>query len=259
LARYFNIIRPKGEPDTSNPIPDRTDRSGPLANFASNLILIDGFDSFIDTTIYGQGIQIGRNFILTAGHVSELYNTKKNVNLYYSNGLGRPKETNLKASKVYQLKGYSGANRPDKDLALIQLSTERDVQSVPISKLNNHEIAQPVRLLAFWGRGWWNFRGFEHQYSAVGFRTQVPLDITSSTYGSHNARTLKMWSGAPVFGYVNSEFKFIGVHGNYLKGIANLFCAFDQTLHDEVSSLSVGSEINTNLWRNTWNAPSTLV
>ena len=167
LDRYFSIFRPLGEPDTSNPIPKRTRVADPLAKFASNLVLIDGFNSFIDTTIYGQGIQIGRKYILTAGHVSELYNIKKYVNLYYNNELGRPVKTDLKAARVYQLKGYLGTDTPDRDLALVQLTNEREVQTVPISRMIDHDISHPVRLLAFWGRGWWHFRNFEHQYLSL--------------------------------------------------------------------------------------------
>ena len=55
LNQSQSIFRPFGEPDTTNPIPEKTEENGPLGPYASNLILIDAFDSFIDTTLYGQG------------------------------------------------------------------------------------------------------------------------------------------------------------------------------------------------------------
>ena len=179
------------------------------------------------------------------------------MNLYYTNGFGRPDKSDLDVVRVFQLRGYTGTDTPDKDISIIELSTPRSVQSIPLAQMSDHSIDDPIRLLAFWGRGWWNFRRFEHQYSSEGYRK--PPDATSSTEGRHTARTLKMWSGAPVFGSIDNEFKIIGVHGNYLRGIANLFCAFDQQLHDEIEALSEGASPSSNIWRNTWVAPNIVV
>ena len=241
---------PFGVPNNDRELPEKIASLHSLEPAALNSALIYwkrlGFRS-----LWGQGVFLSGNVILTAAHVAEVFLQKGGVvRIKHRNELGKPSKSAI-AQSVYFFKSYDSNRRDEDDLAIIVLKyKEAKKTGVIVSVKTVPPMA--INAVGYWGPGWDLMRYYIHQYRSFGLLNAYRKSSNENSLGAHDAPTLRRWSGCPMYVNVNNVQSLAGIHVSYYEYDTNIFVGFSKSLVTEFNALIAGQNPNQKIWRKIW-------